>query len=106
MRYWLACSCAAPLELSERTMAVVSVTFAVFGRCSLSWMPDTFVGIALNSPRNSDGASGFGSKESRWLGPPEHHSRITASAFDADAAEAARIWRNCGRDSPKKESAP
>src|SRR5256885_1997888 len=39
----------------ERMMASLSVIFARRGRCSQTWMPGTFVGIGLNSPRISIG---------------------------------------------------
>ena len=44
-------------------------------------MPGTFVAIGLNSPRYSAGASGFGSKVSRWLGPPARLMKIAEVAL-------------------------
>src|SRR4051812_48811502 len=44
-------------------------------------MPETFDLIDLNSPRIFDGASGFGSQISIWLGPPWRKSMITDLAL-------------------------
>ncbi len=40
------------------------------GRCSQTKVPGTFDRIGRNSPRNCEGASGFMSNVSSWLGPP------------------------------------
>ncbi len=49
---------------------------ASFGRYSEIWMPGTFVRIAANSPRVSEGASGLGSKVSMCEGPPSIQMRM------------------------------
>ena len=53
---------------------------ASFGRCSVTSRPGVLVGIVLNSPRISAGASGFGSNVSMWLGPPNWNSMMTLLA--------------------------
>ena len=58
-------------------MENLSICLADSGRCSLIWMPLTLVGIGLNSPRYSAGASGLRSQVSRWLGPPPFQIRMT-----------------------------
>src|SRR6185436_10731978 len=55
----------------------LSMMRALSGRCSLIRMPGTRVGIGRNSPRNSLGASGFGSHVSMWLGPPRIQRMMT-----------------------------
>ena len=47
------------------------------GRCSEMRTPGQRVAIEPNGPRTSEGASGFGSHVSSWLGPPTKSSRIT-----------------------------
>src|SRR5207248_9815063 len=54
----------------ERTTATRSAIRATCGNNSATRTPGTFVGIDANGPRNSDGASGFGSQVSRCEGPP------------------------------------
>src|ERR1700735_442128 len=49
--------------------------------------------MGLNVPRNSDGASGFMSHISRWLGPPPCQKRITLTSLAAAAASPAMAWR-------------
>ena len=44
-------------------------------------VPGTAVGIVWKEPRISDGASGLGSKVSRWLGPPDMNRKITFLAL-------------------------
>src|SRR5215467_1455663 len=61
----------------DRMMVYLSAIFALSGRCSLTEMPSTLVGIGLNLPRYFSSASGFGSHVSIWLIPPADHSRIT-----------------------------
>ncbi len=56
--------------------ATSRITLAVFGRCSHRRKPGTLVAMSLNGPRTSLGASGFGSKVSRWLGPPSSQMRM------------------------------
>src|SRR6266704_1397745 len=63
-------------DFIERSKVYLSACFAVKGRCSQIWMPGTLVGIGLNSPRYSLGASGFMSKVSRCDGPPLCHTRM------------------------------
>src|SRR6516162_8383032 len=48
-------------------MANLSMILACWGRCSLMRIPGTLVSIGLNSPRTSEGASGFRSyPEQLW----------------------------------------
>ena len=44
-------------------------------------MPGTLVLIGLNSPRIFEGASGFGSQMSMWLGPPCRKMKMTDLAL-------------------------
>src|SRR5437879_3774646 len=80
---------------------------------SLTWMPETLVLIALNSPRMFAGASGFGSQMSMWLGPPCKKSIMTDLAapkalFVSTLAGAAAAFqeRNSGRLKPSKLAPP
>src|SRR5947207_7492271 len=57
-----------------RMMAACSICFANFGKCSLIWMPETEVGIGLNSRASL--VPGLRSKVSLWVGPPSIHSRM------------------------------
>lgn len=82
----------------------MSITFAVRGRCSQTWIPGTFEGIGLNSPLYSFGASGFMSKVSWCPQPPDCHNRITDRSFFGFAVAAARSTP--GRFTPKAPSEP
>src|SRR5690242_11942559 len=62
---------------------------ACSGRCSLTRMPGTLVGMEANGPRTSAGASGLGSHMSIWLGPPDSQKRITDFFCFGDALAAA-----------------
>ena len=87
----------------------LSMIFALIGRCSQIWMPGTLVEIGLNSPRYSDGALGFMSQVSIWLGPPRIHRMITDFCRDGDwplAAAAASRLSNSGNASPAIPSTP
>src|SRR5262249_20175794 len=44
------------------------------------WMPGTFVGTGPYGPRIVSGVSGFGSKVSRWLGPPSSQRKMHAAS--------------------------
>ncbi len=77
-----------------------SINFAVSGKCSQTRTPGSFVAIDPKGPRISEGASGFGSHMSRWLGPPESQIRITLVFRVPSPAEAAVAWR---RNSPGTE---
>src|SRR5262245_21660139 len=57
-------------------MLSLSVHLASIGRCSATWTPGSVVGMVLNSPRTSAGASGLGSRVSWWVGPPCIHNRM------------------------------
>ena len=59
-------------------MAHLSITAAILGKTSQIWMPATLVGIGLNSPRISTGASVLMSHMSWWGGPPPRKMLITA----------------------------
>ena len=48
--------------------------------------PGRLVPIGRKVPRKSSGASGFGSKVSYWLGPPQLKIRMTDFAFAARGA--------------------
>ena len=87
----------------------LSMIFALLGSRSQIWMPGTFVRIAPNAPRNSAGASGFGSQVSCWLGPPRIHRMITDFSRDVDfpAARAACSARSRpGSESPAMPRKP
>src|ERR1043166_2901852 len=76
----------------------LSMMAALRGRRSQIWMPGTFVGIAPKAPRYSDGASGFGSHVSCWLGPPRIQRMITDFSREifCEGTEA------CARSRPEK----
>src|SRR5712692_4002683 len=61
----------------ERISVALSICLASSGMTSLSEMPGTIDLIGLNSPRTFEGASGFGSQISMWLGPPWRKTRMT-----------------------------
>lgn len=67
----------------ERIIANLSRLFASFVMCSENWTPGTAVGMALNSPRYSTGASGLGSNVSKCVGPPSIQMRMHDLAFAA-----------------------
>ena len=76
-------------------------------------MPGTAVAIGSNGPRYSTGASGFMSNVSRWLGPPQSQSTITARAGgESSRAPAHRASDVCQRKAHRagrpgaKESPP
>src|SRR5439155_19891662 len=95
-----------------RTRQSLSICWPVRGRCSDTWMPETFVSLAANLPRISRGASGLGSQVSRWLGPPASQIRIAESAvpvvcppsFDVLVASASAKYFES--DNPMKLSTP
>src|SRR5262249_25441757 len=68
------------LWFTERRIASLCAQFAVFGMCSQIWMPVTFVGIGLNSPRISTGALGFRSHMSCVGAPPCRETAMTLFA--------------------------
>src|SRR5262245_35767834 len=74
--------------------------------CSAMRMPGNVVGIVLNSPRISTGASGFGSNVSMCDGPPCIHSRMQLTCLRFALGCSARSFRNCGNDKPIADSAP
>src|SRR5580700_10620504 len=55
----------------------LSMIFADIGNRSMRLMPGTFEGFVPNSPRNSTGASGFGSHISMCDGPPRIQRMMT-----------------------------
>ena len=59
-------------------------------------MPSTFVSMAPNSPRMLEGASGFGSQMSMWLGPPWRKSRMTDLALPKPLPPAKAVHRRGG----------
>ena len=59
-----------PRNFIPRIRENLSAIWACSGRYSEKLRPGIFVWIVTNSPRNSTGASGFGSYMSMWLGPP------------------------------------
>src|SRR5262245_45944333 len=72
--------------------ATSRITSAVRGRCSQMRSPDTLVLIVPNWLRTSLGASGLGSKVSRWLGPPSSQMRMHEVALvPPTGAEAAAL---------------
>lgn len=54
---------------------------AVFGKCSEISSPGVRQPIGLKGPRINSGASGFMSKVSNWLGPPNNIKKMTDFAF-------------------------
>ena len=68
--------------------------------------PGVFVGIVLNSPRISAGASGLGSNVSRWLGPPNWKSMMTLFAVALRGFVAFSARRIFGSVSPVRPTAP
>src|SRR5262245_51930090 len=88
-------------------MAILSATFAVFGKSSQISIPRTFVRIGWNGPRTSLGASGLRSNVSRWLGPPSSQSRMHDFALPGDLPGAAPRRRDqSASDSPRADNAP
>src|SRR5439155_24846701 len=83
---------------------------------SLSQIPGTFERSVLNSPRMLDGASGFGSQISRWLGPPWRKIRTTDLALpqpaldlvasDAFSAASACSFKTSPSPTPNKPAPP
>src|SRR5882672_2651583 len=57
----------------------LSICLASCGMTSLSQMPGTLDLMGLNSPRTFEGASGFGSQMSIWLGPPWRKTKMMRS---------------------------
>src|SRR5260370_20003716 len=82
------------------------------GMGSLKWMPEKFVLIGLNSPRTYDGASGFGSQISMWLGPPCRKTMITdlaelnPRAPSSREAPCAFHWKKFARFNPSTPTEP
>src|SRR5439155_18347990 len=66
---------------------------------SLICIPGTLVLIGRNSPRNSEGASGFMSYMSTWLGPPPRQIMIT------DFRRASEATAPCARSRKRSDSA-
>src|ERR1700722_20064651 len=59
---------------------------ASLGKSSAKRTPGVRVAIVANGPRYSAGALGFGSKRSRWLGPPPSQmSKIDFATGDSAA---------------------
>src|SRR5881628_1312434 len=80
---------------------------------SLSQIPGTFERSVLNSPRMFEGASGFGSQISMWLGPPCRKTRMTDFAelkprapSNRDAPCACCHWKKFARFKPKRPTEP
>ena len=97
----------------ERMSVTLSICCAIIGIVSLSQTPETFDLTGLNSPRMFDGASGFGSQMSMWLGPPWRNSRMIDFAapnpfplFSTLLAAEAFHWRNSGRFRPMMVAPP
>src|SRR5258708_12142895 len=64
-----------------RSRAVLCWSFASRGRYSLSVTPGTLVAIGFHVPFTSAGASGLGSDESLFAGPPLAEHTITDFAL-------------------------
>src|SRR5438445_2859121 len=97
----------------ERMSVTLSIWSASMGMTSVTSMPGTLVLIALKSPRTLDGALGFGSQISIWLGPPCRNSMITdlaapkALGFESVLAAAEAFQeRNSGRFNPSRPAPP
>src|SRR5438034_7283076 len=83
---------------------------------SLNHIPGAFERSVLNSPRILDGASGFGSQMSRWLGPPWRKIRMTdlalpqpaldLAASGADSAASACNFKTSPSDTPNRPAPP
>src|SRR5262249_23757820 len=65
----------------QRAVVTLSVTLAMWGRCSEIWIPLTLVSIGLKSPRIPSGASGLRSHMSIVDGPPPSQTMMTEWAF-------------------------
>src|SRR4029434_6919801 len=103
-------------------MENLSASFACSGNISQMSMPETLVLMGRNSPRISEGASGFISYMSIWLrhttqanththasglGPPQRQIMITdLSRFVGEAEPAALRRRKSERVRPPRASAP
>src|SRR5437762_10570419 len=73
-----------------RRMAAWFISLANCGKFSLISMPETLVGIGLNSPAPL--LSGLRSKVSLWLGPPSIHRRMQLLCFFGATESAAAAW--------------
>src|SRR5262245_44455537 len=82
-------------------IAMWSVSFAIFDRCSLIWMPGTLVAIGLNGPPLA--CPGLRSKVSSCEGPPLIHSRMHERLrWGSGAAASASRPNQPDRDTPAK----
>ena len=75
--HWKA-SCAPAEPTSERMKTYRSAVAASRGINSETWKPGSTVEIGENSPRTSEGASGFRSIMSIWGGPPSRWTLMIA----------------------------
>src|SRR3954451_18334378 len=91
-------------------IAYLSRLFASLVMCSEKCAPGTAVGIALNSPRYSSGASGLGSNVSKWVGPPSIQMRMHDFAFASrllpPSAARARARRAVASPPPSRVPSP
>ena len=85
-------------------MENLSAHLAMLGINSPIWVPGTLVGIGRNSPRISEGALGFKSYMSMWLGPPNIHKRMQFTSRFGLAVCCAR--KTCGRLKPSADNPP
>src|SRR5687767_11989390 len=83
-----------------RTTVNLSAMAAHFWQCSVKNVPGTFVGIVLNGPRISGGASGLGSHISCCGGPPSRKMKMQALALARGAAAEASAASRFGSVSP------
>src|ERR1700682_4062857 len=84
----------------ERTSAILSIFFAIFGSNSETWMPATLVEIGLKL------LLGFGSQVSIWLGPPSSQNKMTEFALTPAGDLAAAARRYSLKVRPKNPSEP
>src|SRR5262245_17097658 len=85
-----------------RMIAMWSMNRAIFGRCSLIWMPGTLVAIGLNGPPLA--WPGLRSNVSSCEGPPLIHSRM--QDLFGRAGKAAAWARSANQPETPQPSAP
>jgi len=73
----------------------------MFGNSSETATPGRLLEIALNSPRRSSGACGFGSSVSIWLGAPYRYKTTTDLALGV-----LDEWPSVGAPGRSRKSAP
>src|SRR5262245_5413828 len=85
-----------------RMMAMCSMNRAIFGKCSLIWMPEQLVAVGLNGPPLA--CPGLRSNVSSCEGPPLIHSRM--QDFFGRAGKAAACTRSANQPETQEPRAP